>query len=80
MYVIDLTDEDEIVEFLSFLHRMTTGSGPEHCSVGLSVYDTTIRSLRVGIDPLDHGLKFSVNHSTWSKPYQGAILGNGPVQ
>lgn len=32
-----------------------------------------LRSLRVGIDPLDGGLKFSVEGSTWSPPYKGEI-------
>lgn len=32
-----------------------------------------LTSLRVGIDPLDNGLKFSVEGSTWSPPYKGEI-------
>jgi hypothetical protein len=32
-----------------------------------------LTSLRVGIDPTDNGLKFSVEYSTWSPPYQGEI-------
>ena len=32
-----------------------------------------LTSLRVGIDPLDNGIKFSVEHSTWSPPYRGEI-------
>lgn len=33
--------------------------------------------LRVGIDPLDSGLKFSVDGGTWSPPVPGKITGIG---
>jgi hypothetical protein len=33
----------------------------------------TITSIRVGIDPMDDGVKFSVNHATWSPPCYGVI-------
>jgi hypothetical protein len=33
----------------------------------------TIFDLRVGIDPIDHGLKFSVNRATWTPPARGII-------
>jgi hypothetical protein len=32
-----------------------------------------LRSVRVGIDELDNGLKFSVDYSTWSPPITGTI-------
>lgn len=33
----------------------------------------TITEVRVGIDPLDNGVKFSVNRGTWSPPCYGVI-------
>ena len=32
-----------------------------------------IRSIRVGIDPLDNGLKFSIDYGTWSPLIPGKI-------
>lgn len=33
----------------------------------------TLVSVRVGIDPMDNGLKFSVNWGTWSPPIYGEL-------
>jgi hypothetical protein len=63
MTVIDLTDREQIERFLKYL-RMIESMGARQ--VGL-------RSIRVGIDPLDDAVKFSVDYSTWSPPITGKI-------
>jgi hypothetical protein len=35
-----------------------------------------LHDLRVGIDRMDNGLKFSVEGSTWSPPYVGVVKGS----
>lgn len=39
----------------------------------ISDMSPAIDSIRVGIDPLDNSLKFSVNWGTWSPPIYGLI-------
>lgn len=63
MHVIDITDREQIELLLKYL-RMVESMGAR---------STPLRSIRVGIDPLDDGLKFSVDYSTWSPPITGTI-------
>jgi hypothetical protein len=63
MYAIDVTDPQQVARalryFLMILDIETRHGG--------------LRSIRVGIDPLDNGLKFSVDYGTWSPPMAGKI-------
>lgn len=64
MYVIDVTDAAQLARLLKYFEMIQDialrGGG-------------TLRSVRVGIDPLDNGVKFSVDHGTWSPPMRGKI-------
>ena len=61
MNVIEITyAEDGIPELIEVLEAVTQ-------------MKSELVSVRVGIDPLDKGLKFSVNWGLWSPPIQGAI-------
>lgn len=63
MFVIEITDKDAMKRLVAYCADITDQGTRGHYSV------------RVGIDPLDNGLKFSVNNSTWSPPIRGAISG-----
>lgn len=63
MHVIDITTEEQIEALLKYL-RMIESMGAR---------SAPLRSIRVGIDPIDDGLKFSVDYSTWSPPITGTI-------
>jgi hypothetical protein len=63
MYVVDITDRqqiDRVIKYFRMIDGMETRQHP-------------LRSIRVGIDPLDNGLKFSVDYSTWSPPMVGDV-------
>lgn len=63
MTVIQIADHSEIAELLTVL-------------LAITAFDTPTRPLldvRVGIDPQDDGLKFSINGMTWSPPIVGII-------
>lgn len=63
MTVVDLTDREQIEKFLKYL-RMIESMGARQAG---------LRSIRVGIDPIDSAVKFSVDYSTWSPPITGRI-------
>jgi hypothetical protein len=64
MHSIDITDKAQIAAMLDsfrlIIDRVARAHGP-------------IRSVRVGIDPVDDGLKFSVDYGVWSPPITGTI-------
>ena len=60
MFVIEIRD-DAAMERLA-----------EYCEA-IAAQHRAYYSIRVGIDPLDNGLKFSVNGSTWSPPIAGVV-------
>lgn len=64
MTVIDITDPRVMAMLIEAMANI----------VGMSdAVRGGLTSIRVGIDPLDNGLKFSVERSTWSPPYRGEI-------
>lgn len=63
MTVIDLTDREQIERFIKYCRMIES----------MSARAFPLRSIRVGIDPLDDGVKFSVDYSTWSPPITGTI-------
>jgi hypothetical protein len=65
MHVIDITDREQIELLLKYF-RMIDGMATRQ---GMP----PLRSIRVGIDPLDDSVKFSVDYSTWSPPITGTI-------
>lgn len=60
MIVIDIRDD-------AAMQRLA-----EYCQA-IGAQHRAYYSVRVAIDPLDNGLKFSVNGSTWSPPIRGEI-------
>ncbi len=63
MHVIDLTDAEQIDRFIKYCRMIES----------MSARSFPLRSIRVGIDPVDDGVKFSVDYSTWSPPITGTI-------
>lgn len=63
MYVIDVTDPAQVMRLLRYFVMMTD----------LASRGGTLGSIRVGIDPLDNGVKFSVDYGVWSPPMTGKI-------
>jgi hypothetical protein len=63
MHVIDVTDREQIETLIKYLRMIES----------MSTRAIGLRSVRVGIDELDNGLKFSVDYSTWSPPITGTI-------
>ena len=63
MSVIEISDPYQMGNLMEVLSNI----------VGMNDAVDGLSSLRVGIDPLDNGIKFSVEHSTWSPPYKGEI-------
>lgn len=63
MYVIDVTDPDQLSRALRYFEMI----------LDIEARKPGLRSVRVGIDPLDNGLKFSVDYGTWSPPMAGTI-------
>lgn len=64
MYVIDVTDPHQVARVLKYCVMMADMAVRQ---------GGVLRSIRVGIDPLDGGLKFSVDHGVWSPPMAGRI-------
>ena len=62
MYVVDVTETESVALTLAYLQAIID----ENATRG-------IRSIRVGIDPLDNGLKFSIDYGTWSPPIPGKV-------
>lgn len=62
MTVIQVSDRDEVEGLLTMMSTILD-------------FDTAhfVLDVRVGIDPLDNGVKFSVNGMTWSPPIKGVI-------
>lgn len=60
MKVIDITDQGVINMLMAYFASFVEKGGPFH-------------SIRVGIDPMDNGLKFSVDYGTWSPPLNGNV-------
>ena len=62
MHVIDISNVREVRLLLD-------------CMQAILDSGSVVHSIRVGIDPLDSGLKFSVNYKTWSPPIRGEQTG-----
>jgi hypothetical protein len=63
MHVIDVTDQQQIMRLLKYFIMISD----------MAVRSGALRSIRVGIDPLDNGVKFSVDYGTWSPPMTGRL-------
>lgn len=63
MYCIDVRDPQQIARVLRYMLMI----------LDIETRHGGLRSVRVGIDPTDNGLKFSVDYGTWSPPMAGTI-------
>jgi len=68
MAIIEITDPTVMIDLMEAMSNIVG----MHDAL-MTDRDRPLNSLRVGIDPLDNGVKFSVEHSTWSPPYKGDI-------
>lgn len=63
MISIDVTDPEQKIRLLRYFVMITD----------MSVRKGGLFSIQVGIDPLDNGVKFSVNYGPWSMPMTGKV-------
>jgi hypothetical protein len=63
MIVVEITDQAQIQDLMRDFSRIND----------MRIRSGRLRSIRIGIEPGDHGVRFSLDWSTWSAPITGKV-------